>query len=462
VNFRNIAIFRGNQWGATPCLSGPMLAALLTLAIFGGYLFNNFQAILDTNIKGTDYSLIALQSFRARSFEVLLGPYSRFSFNHPGPIQFYFYSLAESLPVSYSAAHAICQLVINALSYFLLVWYSIRIWGSAVGVGVGCVVGMMVYLNLGFLSDTWGPSAIYIPYLLYLVAGIGVGKIRGALVICALAACWVVSNHLGLLLPIVLSGAFVIYQARRENVSIWEWICATLIFAVCFALPFYELYANYPLNNFQRFLRFLGRYSPTSSLADLCSALFKVFPGAMAVVAAGLVSGCLMLFKKQLKGCAVFLSLATLGHLLSLSRTVGALHPYLFWPILSVLSLTTVIYAGTYVERQARFVRLALVFCCLVAAGVFGQTFQHDVGKTPELYNLIMREVDAHPDDSFKLMTKNHQNWEVMTAVADNLARHGRIFCVQDRLQFIFGRDLVCSPSANYTTLWFGEIPKSS
>lgn len=443
---------------------GPAIALALffTALFFGGYIFNNFDALLLTTVKGTDYSLIALQAHRAKSFDVLVGPYSRFSFNHPGPIQFYLYALSEVLPISYSAAHAICQLAINTACFFGLIFVAARLWGAAVATAVGCSIGLAVYLNLGLLSDTWGPSVIFVPYLLFLVSGAGVGRLSGALLICVFTASWAVSNHLGLLVTVILVSSWVGWCVWKEGkISRWELAAALTTAAVIFALPIYELFLNYPLNNMQRFMRFLSRYDPTVSIADVWQALGQVFPNAYLFLVLGGISAAILFIRTSTRDFGGILALAALGHLFSVSQTVGRLHSYLFWPLLSVLCVATAVLGSAFASRF-KFTRLLLVILGGALLLTLGQTFQHDSGKSPELYAKVMQDVERHPDAAFKLMTRRHQNWEVMTAAADTLARNGRVFCVQERLEFIFGRDLTCGsvPTADHVVLWFGESLK--
>lgn len=421
-----------------------LLASLLVLALFGRYLFLNWTSILETNIKGTDYSLISLQVFRAKSFEVLVGPYSRFSFNHPGPIQFYLYAVAEALPLNYLAAQALAQLCINALSFWLVVFFAVRIWGVEVASFLAISASAMVYLNLGFLSDTWGPSAIFLPYLLLLVSVQGVFHIPGALLVALVSSGWVLSNHIGLLVPLVLVFGVVLLvrKGRRLNQQEMVWGGAFLI--LCFLLPFYELFKNYPLNNMQRFFRFLSRYDPTVSYGDVFSVGISGFPtgglGFVTLIAALL--GLMVLKRTRSTGC--ILGAAFLGHIVSLGQTVGRLHPYLYWPCFTVLLVTGSLAFGPLISA-VKIPRWTLPSVAAAILFVLGGTFQHDRGVTPAGYFEALKTVEGHPGSHFKLITKNHQNWEAMTAVADTLARRGVEFCVQSRLEFIFGRELVCS-----------------
>ncbi len=464
------------EMGATAVYVG-----LCLLCFLAAFCLKNSELIFHSVIKGSDYSLIALKAFQARSFGVFVGPYSRFGFNHPGPVQFYLYALAEQLlPASYSAAHAIAQLVLNftcfASMLFLLLRKGVK-WAAPILV---CLLLVNYYLNFTVLSDTWGPSVIQFPYALFLISSACLllqlqnrkfdadeAQISssGLLIAAALSGCWVVSNHIGLLLPVGLVSIVVGVFGKIWRLSKRELLAPTLIAALFIILPLIELCFGASPNNLERFLKFLQRYDPTVSSAEVLRQVYFILPlrGGELILIPLLL---LLIGDKGRRALRPYLGVfgaAILGSFLSLNQTVGRLYSYLFWPFMTAGALLIGALLGEFFERGKFFPERLLKFALPIALALVGWSFTHDPGRSPSGYKKIMEIVDREPAGYFRLHAKKHQNWEAMTAVADTLARRGTGFCVQERLKFLFGAEWSCNNAAlrvpdNAITIWCDQF----
>jgi len=95
---------------------------LIPALFFLVYAGLNFKTFLNPGLEDGDLSSGALQIIRAKNFEEYLGPYSRFEFNHPGPISFYYYAFMEGplffIPSPFGR-HLAAQFLLNIFFLFL-------------------------------------------------------------------------------------------------------------------------------------------------------------------------------------------------------------------------------------------------------------------------------------------------------------------------------------------------------
>ena len=445
-----------------------MVAFLPLLAFAAIYFIANYHSLINTAVKGSDYSLISLQAHQAKSLGVYVGPYSRFSFNHPGPIQFYLYALSELLPLTHSAAHATIQMLLNFAALLTSFVISQRLLGVRFAViFFSCLIVQLHYVWPGIISDTWGPSIIQIPFAVFLLSAAAFlcGGMRWMLPL-VVSFSWLLSNHIGMLVPVALVLIPVMWRIWRFGIDRRVSLYSSLIFFAFFALPVFELFTASPLNNFQRFLRFLARYDPSVNSFEVWQALAGASPlgaGGAAFLVIFAVGLLIRLGEGPLRISLMVGLLALTGVCISLTQTVGQLHPYLAWPSGVAIALLVALVIEWLTSKLRISHATAICWCfSLVVSVWYGLRYQHDAGNVPDSYDKIMERIEATPSKTFRLFTKQHKRWELMTAVADTLARRGDKFCVQDRLAFLFGSHLTCDslkenqPSAT-ETLWFNE-----
>lgn len=89
---------------------------LLPVLLAGAVIAANRHWYSGPLVETGDEAAYALQVERAKRFGELVGPYSRFDFNHPGPVASYYYAATEpmlaALP-SPMGRHHVAQLLLN-------------------------------------------------------------------------------------------------------------------------------------------------------------------------------------------------------------------------------------------------------------------------------------------------------------------------------------------------------------
>jgi hypothetical protein len=148
---------------------------------------------------GSDIGLTELRTLDVGRHPVLLGPYSRDGWNHPGPALFYALALPYRLAGSHSVGLAVGALLVNALAIAGIALVARRVAGlpfmllTLVGCGV-----LMRSLGPVFLRNPWNPYIAVLPFglLVYLTWAMTCGK-AWALPIGVGVASFCVQTHVG-------------------------------------------------------------------------------------------------------------------------------------------------------------------------------------------------------------------------------------------------------------------------
>lgn len=236
----------------------------------------------------TDHAVLELQVRQATESALLLGPYSRFQWHHPGPL--YFYLLAPAYALSGHATSAIWGTVwtINALCLAGIVWIAHRAGGR----GHALITALLLALQTRFfpvqaLCDPWNPVVIVLPFelLAFTCAAIGAGN-AGLLPLATLVASFVVQTHVGTAPAVVALGfaavAMAVLQGRRASErsgwSAWRRSAAISagVLAVLWAPVLYEQLSS-PVGNLTKLVRFFASQSDSHAFGETYAAISRHF-----------------------------------------------------------------------------------------------------------------------------------------------------------------------------------------
>ena len=151
-----------------------------------------------------DGALIELCTLRAAAGDQLLGPYSRFSFHHPGPLMFY--CLAPFYVALGKSYGALCTgaLVLNLASLVGIALVTRDMAGAGRWPWSLAALGVYVlWLQPVFLFSPWNPDMAILPLALALLAfaAAAAGR-RPYLPVAVLAASFAVQSHLSCAGPV--------------------------------------------------------------------------------------------------------------------------------------------------------------------------------------------------------------------------------------------------------------------
>lgn len=214
--------------------------AVTVLAAMGLLAIVDFARHAAPIITDSDFAVSELYAELATRGRLLVGPYSRFGWHHPGPLFFYvlapFYALGgRRAPALYAVA-----LAINLAAIVTLAWAVARErhrWPLAVLLTGGCV--LFAWRVPMFLASPWTAHVPVLPSLTFLVLSAAVASGRLTLLpLMALFASFVAQTHVGFV-PIVgaiTAGvlAFCFVERTHDRRPLWSalnrsaWICAVL------------------------------------------------------------------------------------------------------------------------------------------------------------------------------------------------------------------------------------------
>ena len=182
-----------------------------------------------------DLALLARDADRALHGELLLGPYSRFGWNHPGPALSYWLA-----PFWWASGHHYGGLgmgaaVLSALMLALIVLAVGRTVGRRAAWATSAVLVCFCWTyGVGRLREPWNPAAVILPLVVVAVAGAAAaaGR-RWWLTWCAVAATLALQAHVGSA-PVL--GGFVTVTALvgllghlRSGRAIQRWWAPSLV-----------------------------------------------------------------------------------------------------------------------------------------------------------------------------------------------------------------------------------------
>ncbi len=246
-----------NAGGRARALSThPGTFAVLPLALVAVVLLVRAEHFLPR----ADYAVQELAVQEAARALRLLGPYSRFGFDHPGPMSFYaavpWYGVLGSVG---GLAMVLTRLCIDATCAALLVVLVDGIGGRTAA--WGATIGLLWFeLRVGveWFRDPWNPYAVVLPTALALVAGAalldGPAGRRWRSLVLVVAGSFAVQSHLGAVplvaVAVVLGVAGFIRSARLPDPGR---VAADAGLAVgvglaCWALPLWQQLTTSPGN----------------------------------------------------------------------------------------------------------------------------------------------------------------------------------------------------------------------
>jgi hypothetical protein len=156
--------------------------------------------------------------------EVLLGPYSRFGWNHPGPMEAYLLAAPYRLLDGAHEALAVGALAVAGISAVAAVLLVRRHAGFLAAVWALLVLMVSVrLLGADFLLDSWNPHLPVIP----LLAGVLLcwAAVRGsawALPVAVFPLSLAVQSHIGYLAPVGAIGAVLVAGLVARGIQRWR------------------------------------------------------------------------------------------------------------------------------------------------------------------------------------------------------------------------------------------------
>ena len=191
----------------------------------------------------SDEALIEMGTLSALDGRQLVGAYSRYGWNHPGPLLFYalspFYAAGGSRRGGLSAG----ALALNVAALALALWIVNARGGPAAALGVAAAAGVYLGRIHPLAISPWNAHVTIVPLLALLIAA-AAADVR-LVILVVLLASFVLQAHIALLPAVIVAGGAVVAglvknagrteQGRDIGTGRWAWAAAGL--AVALWLP---------------------------------------------------------------------------------------------------------------------------------------------------------------------------------------------------------------------------------
>jgi hypothetical protein len=168
-----------------------------------------------------DRALLGLSAVDAWRAPVLLGPYSRFYWHHPGPLYFYVLNVVSSLLGGQTVGLVLAAVSINVAATTGILVVAFRRGGRFLLLWTSILLTLYLFAIDPIPFDIWNPSATLIPFVLVLLLawGVACGDWWAAPWL-ALVASFAVQTHVGLAPGVAMAIVFpvvvgVLRQRRR-------------------------------------------------------------------------------------------------------------------------------------------------------------------------------------------------------------------------------------------------------
>jgi hypothetical protein len=202
----------------------------------------------------SDTAVIESYTLYASRAQLLVGPYSRYGWHHPGPLYFYLLAPVYTLAGRSTPGLSAGALLINIASIILLAWVLVRNAGGWLTVVVTASMALYVWRLAPLLASPWNPHVVVLPLaaLAVVAAAVASGDI-GLLPLGVGLASFVMQTHLGVV-PTTLAVSAVLalatWQAARDATPRRRRtvIAAAAVVAVLWAVPLGEQVSAAPGN----------------------------------------------------------------------------------------------------------------------------------------------------------------------------------------------------------------------
>ena len=486
--------------GVKKRLSGVQFDVLLFILILSPFVYIAGAVLMhgvpDVTLSG-DGALLEMSTRSLFSRGILLGPYSRFLFFHPGPL---YYLIRYPLYMLLGQRNSSFLIVTSLISMASLFggWYVVRKLTSKFTSILFSAVFALFLINTDkalWLSE-WNPHIIMLPMILFtvVVAAVGCRNFK-YLSLCVIAGSFVAQTHIGgipvlffsflfallcICFPSVLSsGKTEIQSGYRKRLLV-----SFALLLLLWAPPIYEEISAETQGNISMIREFFAQNEPDQSIEtalepwvnmltdfELKSFLRSLCENGMLVPVAYCVIAFRVLFLAmgysllRRKGTCSFLCslnlICILLHgvtLYSVSQIRGEINPYLLeWmKIIAPLSLFAIlaslfVFIGVgskaeIVKKYSRWIFVLLILYASVALPLEARGyFRTDPDESryyverviQQLATPLQKVMDQQPDNYFVIKLESQDCWSVMFGLMNELEKKGYKICLEDNDFFV-------------------------
>lgn len=238
------------------------MLCIAAAAPFAPALWQFFQAGVTDPVLSGDAATLELGVRHATTFTQLLGPYSRFGWNHPGPLYFYLAAPIYELLSEHSSALNVFALAVNGASAVATVLIAKRLRGELFAIAVAALLAVFELVALPFLiANEWNPILPILPLVCLSVLAVRLATTneQWSPMFVFLASA-IVQTHVGYAPAVAALAGLVLFGPPLAGAtplhSRWSVAMTITVLVLCWFLPLYEA-ATAPSGNLQRLGHFV-------------------------------------------------------------------------------------------------------------------------------------------------------------------------------------------------------------
>jgi len=200
-----------------------------------------------------DAAALELGTLHAAKSVQYLGPYSRYGWNHPGPLFFYLaMPLYEALGQRGPALN-LFALISNLVASIALVFTAIRLRGPTLALSLAGLLAVFDLIGAPYLlTNEWNPIWPMLWFALFTLLAVRLALgVRTVFPAVAFVGSLIVETHVGYALEVVAIGGFAVFRGgvfRGVRDSKESFAAAAVILLVCWSLPLLEASTASPGN----------------------------------------------------------------------------------------------------------------------------------------------------------------------------------------------------------------------
>ena len=216
----------------------------------------------------SDGAILEIYTLQALEGTLMVGPYSRFGWHHPGPLYFYVAAPWYWMSGYHTAGLQAAALAINLGAVAAIAWTVARFASAPVAIAVAAVTAWYTLRTGDLVVSVWNPHVIVLPMLAFVIMAAAFAATgRGALLLwLVLFGSFLVQTHLAMAPLVALVGATAVVAQRQALGGVWLRAC--LVALVLWLPPIVEQVTHTPGNLTRIVTFFAGGSSSGPTLGD--------------------------------------------------------------------------------------------------------------------------------------------------------------------------------------------------
>jgi hypothetical protein len=214
----------------------------------------------------SDGAILEIYALEALDGTLLVGPYSRFGWHHPGPLFFYVAAPWYWMSGHHTAGLQAGALAINLAAIALILWTAARMAPAPLAIAVAVVTAWYTWRAGDLIVSVWNPHVIVLPMLAFVVvsAALAATGRRALLLFLVLLGSFLVQTHLAMAPLVAVVGGTAVVARRDALRDTWARVC--LLAVVLWLPPILEQASHTPGNLTRIVTFFAGDASSGQSL----------------------------------------------------------------------------------------------------------------------------------------------------------------------------------------------------